>query len=97
MQDDVSGTLYTGAGYFHMRLPGSVNPPKASGSPFPLSAIEWDSAQMDSCSLCLTPVQRGAQVCLLQAAKVNISTPKSKNTGPELRIQPFCSAICYHR
>lgn len=55
-----------------------------------------DTAQMGYHSLCLTSVQNGAQVRGLQAAKVNISTPKSKDTGSGLRILPFYSAICYH-
>lgn len=61
-QNDVSGTLYTGAGYFHVWLPGPLNPPKFAGRPFSLSATVWDSAQTDCRSPCLTAVRSGAEL-----------------------------------
>lgn len=87
--ENVSGTVYTGAGCFHIWPPGSLNSPKFAGRPFSLSAIAWDSAQMDYYSLCLMSVQSGAQMRGIQAAKVNISTPGSKNTGLGLRSLLF--------
>lgn len=39
-------------------LPEPSRPPKVAGMPFSLSAIVWDSTQMDYCSLCLTSVPK---------------------------------------
>lgn len=75
----VSGTSHTGAGCFHMWPPGAQNPSKVAGMPFSLSAIVWDSTQMDHPTPCLASAQSSAvRVC---------GSGLQRSTSPLLKVR----------